>query len=328
MFAEWLKLVGETIIVAGIITGTYEIMVREETEGYLLDTIGAEFSRFGKDLKGSIEERMPRIVAESLLLNKDIQKRVLASGRVDEVLLTCLSTRLGKEMSQELLAGVINPVLHAFDSSRQRVMYDYDIRIQLERAAHPDVAKSFYALHLTVEYTYKLNIPQFRFACAISRDAFRKLLDDPTFTYVYYLPASNLGNLPFQVTDIRLQHEGMIVPLTKTAIPVDERMKEFSFGASDLPEYVGKECRLVYSISTLIRKNGHMYFVSIKHPIRNLKATFDSGDTGITDVSVSDQFVSSGGMILTEQASGGRIIRVASVAGWVFPNSGVTFVWD
>ena len=324
---EWIKLVGGTLIVAGIVTGTYELMVREETQRQMAESVQSEIRKVMNEMQVRVEQRVASCVAQTLLLDRKVQKEVLASGKINEVMLTCLSTKLGEEMSEELLSDVINPILDAFESTKQRVMYDYNLRIQLEESKEPNVAKSFYLLRLMVEYRYVLRMPQFRFACVTSHSDFQDLLDDPTFTYTYFLPNSMLPEIRFDVSDIKLQYEGRAIPLQKMEGKKSKEVKEISFGSFELPQYVGKECKLFYKISTIIRKDGHMYFVRIKHPIRNLIATFDSGNTSITHVSVSDQFVSSGGVVLHEEIVGGKITKIVSVDGWVFPNSGVTFVW-
>lgn len=327
VIVEWIKMLAGTLIVAGIVTGTYELMVREETLKQITESIDETFRVLKKDIGNTVKQSVSSCVGQSLLLDKKIQKEILSSGKISEVMLTCLSTKVGEEMSQELLTGVINPVINAFESTKQRVMYDYDLNIQLEESKEPGTESIFYSLRLRVEYKYVLKIPQFRFACATSLETFRVLIDDPTVVYAYYLSNPTIPDIRFNIDDIDLQCEGHSISLQRTESKIREGVKEISYGSFELPKYVGKECKLFYRISTLIRKDGHMYFVRIKHPIRNLRATFDSGNTTITQVSVSDQFVASGGVVLQEETIGGRIRRVVSVDGWVFPNSGVTFVW-
>lgn len=324
--SNWLKLFGETFIVGGIITATYEYIVREETYREMTQEIHNEIEKAMVQESNKLEKKMPLYVAHALMVDKEVQKKILASTKINEIISTCLSTKLGEDMTKDLFEGVIHPVISGFEHGAQRVMYNYNLHARLQKREDNNKNK-FYEFYLSIEYRHILKIPQLKFVCLTSRKEFDTCLKDPLFTYVYYLPVSNFCGEMFDVPSATIQCEGEILALDKIVEEENTSLKKIKMDHSELPQYMGKICKLFYRIHTIIRRDGHMFFVRIKHPVKDFRAVFDAGNTDIKGLYVSDQFVCSGGSMLENGSTDSKILKTVSVDGWVFPNSGVTFVW-
>jgi len=89
--------------------------------------------------------------------------------------------------------------------------------------------------------------------------------------------------------------------------------------------------KVSYTYRTLAQKNGHLLYVDIAKPIKALKVELWYGDCGIRYVNVLDMITSS-----TQTRIAGslghpgpcrHLRQPVSFDGWVFPRSGVVFVW-
>lgn len=325
--SHWLILSGQTLIIGGIITATYEYIIREETRSEMFQEIRNEISNSMNQGSKRLEKTISLYIARALMTDKRVQREVLRTTKINDIISTCLSTKLDEDMAEDLFEGVILPVLSGFENTAQRVMYNYNLDIRLKENDDNNINDEFYTLLMSVEYKYKIKIPQLKFACFTSLEDFHICLKDPTYTYAYYLPVSKLSGIMFDVSDVKMQCQKTTLFLEKNIDEENDSFKKIIFNHPESVKYIGKMCKLSYMMRTIIRKDGHMFFVRIKHPIRDFRAVFDTGNTDITEVSVSDQFVSSGGSMLQNVSDSGKIIKIVSVDGWIFPNSGVTFVW-
>lgn len=324
---DWLKLLGQALIVGGIITATYEYIVRKETYSEMAQEIENQIGISMAQESEKLKKNMPLYVTRALMADREVQKEILGSTKINEIISTCLSSKLGEDMTKDLFEGVIQPVLNGFERTAQRVMYNYNIYVQLEENENSDIKDAFYTLEMSIDYKYEIKIPQLKFACLTSEKDFNIYLRDSTYTYTYYLPVPTLSGTMFDVLVAKILCQGKTLNLEKKVDEEGASLKKIRFDHPDFAKYTGKTSKLIYRIRTLIRKDGHMFFIRTKHPIRDFRAIFDTGNTDITGVYVSDQFVSSGSSTVEDGGSGRKILKIVSVDGWIFPNSGVTFVW-
>lgn len=103
-----------------------------------------------------------------------------------------------------------------------------------------------------------------------------------------------------------------------------------SFDCSELSCLIGKKVSIRYRITTVINKFGHFYTMVTEYPIKNLSMVFDIGDTNISQVCPIDCFSSGNVPKYTYTPAKDNIKKIEVTVGkdeWVYPRSGVTFVW-
>ncbi len=90
----------------------------------------------------------------------------------------------------------------------------------------------------------------------------------------------------------------------------------------------GQAVTVAYTYRTVTRASGHLLYFDIEQPTRGLSVTLDYENTDIDSVSVLDLLPSVQAPTIerSPDAPTPRSIRV-EVSGWVFPRSGVGFVW-
>lgn len=102
------------------------------------------------------------------------------------------------------------------------------------------------------------------------------------------------------------------------------------FTSEDIRDLIGKKVSVRYRISTIINKYAHFYTMVTEYPIQNLSMSFDVGDTDIIKVWPIDCFSSGNIPKYTYTPSKDKTKKIEVTVGkdeWIFPRSGVTFVW-
>lgn len=90
----------------------------------------------------------------------------------------------------------------------------------------------------------------------------------------------------------------------------------------------GQPVTISYTYRTVTAKAAHLLFFDIEQPTRNLKVELDYGGCGIANVSTLDLVptVRPTRIERTPEQVPEESVRV-DIDGWVFPRSGVAFVW-
>jgi hypothetical protein len=85
---------------------------------------------------------------------------------------------------------------------------------------------------------------------------------------------------------------------------------------------------LAYTYRTVTAVEGHRLRFRVDQPTRGLSIEVDYGDTGLHDIAVLD-YIASGDRATIRRSSVTVPEKLVSVefSGWVFPRSGVAFVW-
>ncbi len=102
------------------------------------------------------------------------------------------------------------------------------------------------------------------------------------------------------------------------------------FTRSELSNLIGKKVSVRYRITTIINKFAHFYTMVTEYPIQNLSMSFDVGDTDIKMIWPIDCFSSGNIPKYTYTPTKKKPKKIEVTVGkdeWVYPRSGVTFVW-
>ena len=86
--------------------------------------------------------------------------------------------------------------------------------------------------------------------------------------------------------------------------------------------------KIAYTYRTLVRQHGHLVYLDIAKPTRGLTVELDYADVDVATVTALD-FIASAEQphtLRSPKSVPGRSVTV-QFDGWVFPKSGVAFVW-
>jgi len=95
-----------------------------------------------------------------------------------------------------------------------------------------------------------------------------------------------------------------------------------------MPDEDQREVTVAYTYRALVQQHGHLLYLDIDKPTKGLKIGFSYGGCGIRYVNTLD-FVASAQPTRIAQSPGSVPTQSVEISfdGWVFPRSGVAFVW-
>lgn len=207
-------LLGKTLIIGALISITYEYVVRKETYKMYKDIIRGSLTEGFELEKDILKNEIRKTVAESLMLNSNIQKEVLASEKRSEIIKACFTAELGKELSDELFQGIINPVFDSFRIPERKALYDYNIHLGLTKLDEKNLKNQFFSIQLFVEYSFILKDEKMLFACTNDLEIFMRYLRNPEITYIYFFPREVKLDW-FEVSNVELKKAELVLPLKK-----------------------------------------------------------------------------------------------------------------
>jgi hypothetical protein len=116
------------------------------------------------------------------------------------------------------------------------------------------------------------------------------------------------------------------VPIIRTESTA--RGYEVWYGSEELRKKVNRQVRVAIEIETKKRKDNRLFSAYLVYPTRGMQISFDYEGTGIKNVREVGFFAGkhSHPDVIREKDKS-IALRLGNEA-WIFPTSGVTFIWD
>jgi hypothetical protein len=278
-----------------------------------------------RQVLGEQAPAMRDAVIDGFAFQPDDLTRVASPETLDRIARNSLAIQLGdRALAEEVYADIRQQVIGA----KER-WHGLDVSVSLSPWGQGPVAGSGAMFVATVRCEYQVvpGSPVMRFACVSDLAEYRELSRDPSVTAVWYFePVSGLDGAAAHAFELaQFTVDGRTRPIRRTA-RAGTQIYTVSLG-----KQAGSSSRAVkvsYTYRTLVQQNGHLLYVDITKPTKGLRVELWYGDCGIKYVNVLDMIASS------TQARVARTpdtVPTPSVAvgfdGWVFPRSGVAFVW-
>jgi hypothetical protein len=175
------------------------------------------------------------------------------------------------------------------------------------------------------EYRVRPATTTMRFACVSDVDEYREMLRDQAITSAWYLDASAGvdGASPEAFELLQLSVDGGPKKIRRT-----QRVGAQVYSVSLGTKMDGKEVAVAYTYRALVLRHGHLLYLDLPRPTKGLHVQLDFQAAGIRRVNTLDYFASST-RSRVDQAPKSVPARTVDVNfdGWIFPRSGVAFVW-
>lgn len=316
------QLIGDKLLIVSIIGYIYEKLLRRETEEKIKTDLTAVVNEF--------EGRLPSLLVNTLIYNRDAQRQFLSENITDRVLNWCLETKLKDEqMVSELRESFfqeifgyqgrwINLVHHITLKDLTHTTLDYS------QIKEPD---KYLLLIDHISYKTKLTNPQFNFVCSKTREEHERYLKDETYQSCWQFRAAFIDNLDapyFYVTrmiidDIELNISRSMINDNALLVKCDHEI---------LSSLQDKFVQVDYIISSLVRKNSNSFHIDIRNPTRELRVSIDASSSGIKRLSYIPYFITKRRPTPTYDDHINPNFIDLYLADWIFPVSGLTFVWQ
>jgi len=107
-----------------------------------------------------------------------------------------------------------------------------------------------------------------------------------------------------------------------------DRGYEVLCGGDELDNYLNKQVKIEIEIETKKHKSSKMFSVYLAYPTRGMNISFNYEKTGLKNVREVSFFAGRHPYPEIRLDKGKSIELDIGEDEWVFPNSGVTFIWD
>jgi hypothetical protein len=316
--------IGATLIGGGIFGVWLDYFMRREAEA--VDE---------QRLRSLLHDQAPVMrdaVLQAFAANHEDLKRVATPEMLDQVITNSLALRLDdQQFASEVYTDIRDQAVGALER-----WYDAMLSIELSEpeVSHlgPKAGTKFREEYLAVtvrwEYTVVPKHPVRRFVCLSDRDEYLELANERGATSAWYqTPGSGLdASSPEAFQLVRFSVDGEERTIRRTSRK-DGQAYAASIGREALD--AGKPVTIAYTYQLTMRRDGNYLFFDIEQPTRDLRVDFDYGGAELDAVSVLDLIPSVRRTVIERpiEVTGSRVLRV-DIQGWVFPRSGVAFVWS
>ncbi len=307
-------------------------------EAIAADDIAAKTKTISYEILCALGKRAPRIfllkgrrdAVEPRLRRIFIPDEEQSLAKLDNVIRRCLHTRVNDaEFGDAIYYTMLEALFGKADRQLElRSRFKYDIQVAdfppTETAAD-DLYRDFLQVTTRVEYQKVLKSEIFFIGCAANSEQLATFLDDPLCEYRWLLDSG--GGLQavrdFQIRSVRVDDADVPVFKRETT----PRGYKAWCGGEMLAKKIGEEVKVEIEIVTKKSKKSRMFSVYLVYPIRGLDITFKFGEANIGNVSEMPFFAGKHPYPALVREKGKIQLHVDDDE-WVFPTSGVTFVWD
>jgi hypothetical protein len=306
---------GTTLLSAGIIAVIFEYYTRKESEA-----LAAE--RFRK----VIRQEAPAIrdaVLDSLAVSPETLKNVAAPETLDRIATNALGLRLGDEhLAHDVYTDLRDQVIQAPEH-----WHDVDVSVTLSPWAQGPATGRGSMFVATVRWEYRVAPASgtMRFACVSDLGEYRDMLRDQSITSAWHFDASaGIDTASRDVFELlQFTVDGKPRNIRRTT---RDGAQVYAVALGNTPS--GKRMTVAYTYRVLVQRHGHLLYLDLPRPTKGLHVQFNYENVGIRRVNTLDYFAGAQ-QARIDQTPADASAKTVDVGfdGWVFPRSGVAFVW-
>jgi alanine racemase len=302
-----------------------EIAARTNTISYeILCALGKRSPRVFLQ-KGKTDSVAPRL---RRIFIPDEEKSI---ARIDNIIRHCFHTRArNEELGDAIYYEMFETLFGKEDRQLElRTNFRYDIHVSefTEEETRTDrLADKEFRVTTLIAYTKTFSHPIFMIGCAVNNEQLASFFDDKRCEYRWLLGQreDTITEKDFHVSCVRIDEEE--VPIIRTE--ATDRGYEVWCGSEDLKKKVNRQARISIEIVTRKSKRNNLFSVYLVYPTRGLDITFNYHDARIKNVRDISFFAGRHSDPEVIREKGKSIQLRISDDEWIFPTSGVTFIWD
>jgi alanine racemase len=320
--------VGDEVVLLGRQGKEYisanEIAAKAKTISYeVLCALGKRAPRIflQKGKTDTVEPRLRRIFIP------DEEKSI---SRIDNIIRHCLQARArDEELGNAIYYEMFETLFGKEDRQLElRSCFRYNIRI----AQLPEVKKktphtdSYFRVTTHIEYKKTIRNNVFMIGCASNNSQLTALFEDPLCEYRWLLGRGGdlIMERDFTVEQVRIDEEEIPIIETKKT----KRGYEVWCSTEKLKEKINSEVKIEIEIATKQAKDNKIFPVYLVYPTRGVDINFNYEKAGLKNIR-AESFFSGRHPQPSISGSKGKFIDIKiSDKEWIFPTSGVIFIWD
>lgn len=320
--ALWLaivRLLANAFLVTSVVGYIFERVLRRETEAKLASDINTAISR--------LQAALPETLASSLIYNKSAIKQLLSGDRIDEMFTWCLEYHLkDATMASELKDSLFQEIFQHTDRWYNLAHY-ITLRDFPDGPMDANSRSAYLLFEDHVSYRTRLTRTDFKFVCTETPPDSEKYLRDRSYYSTWQFRAAFLDAFKqpyFHVDRILIEN----LPLHTERTILSKNVVEIVALHNDLVDLIGKHVQVDYLIRSVVRKEANSFNIEIPFPTKDLRVTFDISKTDLGRASICTFFTTKAAPMISYDDSLNPKIIDTYLADWLFPVSGMSFVWQ
>jgi len=287
-------------------------------------------------LRRLLHEQAPAMrdaVLEAFAANKEDLARVATPDTLDQIITNSLALRLhDPQFASEIYTDIREQAVGASERWHDAALSIKLTPLPATATAPPSRhseggGPAYFAVTVRWEYTAIPHHAQRRFVCLSDRQEYVELASERGATSAWYIkPGGGIDvstREAFELLQFAVNGEARSI---RRATRKSGQIYSANIGEEHLE--AGEPVTISYTYRTVTRQDGHLLFFDIEQPTRNLRVDLDYSGCGITSVSALDLMptVRPTRIERTPVSLPAGVVRV-DVDGWIFPRSGIAFVW-
>lgn len=306
---------GHSLLGTGLLAIFFEYVDRKHGE-----------ERTDQRIREAVRQEAPAIrdaVLDSFAFNAETLKNVVSDDTLDRITTNALGLRLGDaDLARDVYTDLRNQVIHAPERR-----YDLDVSVSLSPSSVGPATGHGSMFVATIRWAYRSRPASdtIRIACVSDLEEYRASLRDPTVSGSWYFsPSAGINAGSREAFELM----SFIVNGRERTVRRSERRGSQLYSANLGRRDDEGEVNIVYTYRVLVKRHGHMLYIDLPRPTKGLHVQLNYADAGIRHVNTLDFFASSeqSRVDQTPSSSPAKTVDI-SFDGWIFPRSGVAFVW-
>ncbi|MGD0275303.1 MAG: alanine racemase [Syntrophales bacterium] len=314
------------------------LLGRQGDEEITADEIAVRVGTISYEILCALGKRAPRV-----FLNKGRMDRVeprlrrvfipdeeRSIERIDNIIRHCFQTRArNEELGNAIYYEMFETLFGKEDRQLElRANFRYDIHVTEQPPEEiPTAGKGDYFQVTThVEYIKTIREPVFLIGCAQDNEQLAAFFEDRRCEYRWLLSKSDnlVMERDFRVNRVRIDEED--IPIIRTENT--KRGYEVWCGGDQLRNKLNRPVKVQIEIVTKKSKRSNIFSVYVVYPTRGLEIVFHYAGSGMKRVREVSYFAGRHPYPEVIRKPGKEILLRVNDDDWIFPNSGVTFIWD
>jgi len=310
------------------------LMGEQGGERITADGIAAKVHSISYEILCALGKRAPRIFLhegqddriEPSLRRIFIPDEEKSIARIDSIIRHCFQTRARNEELGDAIYYEMFETLFGKEDRQLELRDDFRYRIQVSEFSPEEGVPDYFRMTTHVEYSKAIRNPVFLIGCARGNEQLAAFFEDKRCEYRWLLnPGENLvPEQDFRVNRVRI--DGEEVPFLRTENT--ERGYEVWCGSEELKKKLNRHVRVEIEIETKQLKSNRLFSAYLVYPTRGMEISFQYGGTGIKNLRDVGFFSGKHPYPETIRKEGDSVTLRLGNDAWIFPTSGVTFIWD
>jgi len=315
------------------------LMGRQGEECISANDIAVRVRTISYDILCALGKRAPRIflqqgradAVEPRLRRIFMPQEERSRARIDGMIRQCFQVRArNEELGDAIFYEMFEALFGKDDRQLElRSNFRYDIAVSEpagEEAPDKRLDHDDFRVTTHIEYNKVFRNPVFLIGCAGNNEQLSAFFEDPLCEYRWLLQDghSPVHDRDFKVQRVRIDKEDVPVIRTENT----DRGYEVWCGGEHLREKVNRQVKVELEIVTRTARSRKFFSVYLVYPTRGLDIAFYYEGTPITSVREISFFAGRHPYPEISREAGRSVHLRISDDEWIFPNSGVTFMWD